>query len=169
MFVRVLAAFSLLVPVTAVAGSEMTCIQAVELKIQELYPPMRFVGEIERKGSIVLRQFADCKTGKPLVPLSLPESLNWLDMALPFDFKKGLTGGDYINPYVYTEYGSSVDDDLYDHFTEVWQLGPKSAVCREPAVADVMKREEFGCFTVLLGMLRDGYKNPQPVDPLWKK
>lgn len=148
---------------SSISDAEIACVIHVAVNIKELHPPIRIKDDYERRSEIILRQYADCSTGLLKKPSSYAEALEWLDFALPVDFKRGITAGEYLNPYLYTPYGASVESDLFDHFSSAWQLDDKSPVCNEAIIKEVMKIEGFGCFTVLLDKLRESYKNPRPI------
>lgn len=143
-----------------VAGSSLAgerfdyCAKTNEIRITELYPPIRIVGDPEKKGVIKVRLPIKCKTRKVVIPSSLDEALELLDSSLPLDFKVAITKGEYINPYFYGHYGASVEKDLDLFYSGQWKLVKEMPVCE--AVWE--KYEDYGdCFGILLNLLRDRY------------
>ncbi|MGH7867736.1 MAG: hypothetical protein ACREP9_08945, partial [Candidatus Dormibacteraceae bacterium] len=126
---------------------------------------VHFADHVQRKDKIVLRMNADCKTDEILVPRSLEEAKDWLDLALPYYFKTGLTGGSSFYPYVYTPYGDSVEYDLYQYFTAQWKLEQDSPVCKAVPTNPTDKRGVNWCFIDLVDSVREDYKNPKALSP----
>lgn len=147
----------------ALAQNHLICLKPVEISIEKLNPPIYFSTGPKRKDKIELRMPADCKNGEILRPSSFPEAVNWLDLALPLDFKKGMTGGPYLNPYMYTSYGSSVEDQLYEYFTREWQLKPNGALCKEAPANPAIEPGGNTCFYQLIYYLRELYRRPSVV------
>lgn len=149
----------------AMAKGEVLCLKPVEVNIKRLYPPMHIVDGLKRKSEIALRMPVDCESGGVREPSSFAEAQDWLELALPPDFKRGITGGPYLNPYMYTLYGSSVEDDLYGYFTTQWKLGPTSRACKDAPPDPDIDPEGNTCFYQLIDNLRAQYKKPAAVIP----
>lgn len=150
----------------ALADDAVLCLKNVEVSIKERSTvPFHFADDSNRKMKIALRMPADCKDGSLLEPSSFTEAQDWLDLALPFDFKKGMTAGEYLNPYKYTPYGFSVDGDLYDYFTAQWKLRPESAICKNAPPDPDTEKGGNTCFFQLIDSIRAQYKNPMPISP----
>jgi hypothetical protein len=141
--------------------SELTCLKLTELAIERIHPPIRLLPGTEKRESILLRLPSECGGGEHIRPASFAEAVQWLDLALPLDFKFGLTKGGYFNPYLSTPYGASVEEDLFDFFSDEWRLNSNSPICNSEPVNSRELSGEFGCFTAILEELRSGYlSNP---------
>lgn len=145
------------------ADTAPICLKQVDVAIKTLDPPIRLSTDPERKDKITLNMPVECNDGHILKPASFAVAETWLDMALPLDFKVGMTGGDYLNPYMYTLYGSSVEDQLYDYFTGQWQLGANSPACKNAPADPTIEPAGNTCFYQIIDDLRMKYKNPVPV------
>lgn len=145
------------------ADAAMICLKQVDVAIKTLDPPIRLSTDPKRKDKITLNMPVECKDGHILKPESFAEAETWLDMALPLDFKIGMSGGDYLNPYIYTLYGSSVEDQLYDYFTSQWRLDDNSLACKTAPVDSAIEPEGNTCFYQIIDDLRMKYKKPMPV------
>lgn len=156
-----------LVPLLAVSstfGADRYCAQAVEVEIERLAPIISFKGqEINRLDRIALMMPVDCDDGSDLKPLSLAQALEWLDRALPINYKSALIKG---NVFSFSSYGSSVDSDLAIFLQERWELRKHGPVCVE-AMARMPDPEErqrllddqdvIYCGPDLLLVLKDEY------------
>lgn len=151
---------------TASGGAHEICLDTVHLQIKDMHPPIHLASEVQRKPTILLRTRVDCATGRSAVPASANEAVDWLDVALPLDFKQGLVRGEYFNPYVSTQYGASVEDDLFEYFSNLWNLGEESPICGVLGPSEQVVDEQ-GCFSRLLDWLRDAYRQDEtrPVEP----
>ena len=135
----------------------LVCLAPTEVTINTIHPRIHLREENLRKGEIVVLLRIHCDSGEPIVPGSFDEALRWLDLALPLDFKTGLTKGEYFNPYLSTLYGASVEEDIFEFFTKAWKLGIASPACRGRMGEGRSREEDAGCFTLLLDELRNGY------------
>lgn len=147
------------------ASDSMACLKQVDVAIKMLNPPIHFSTDPKRNEKITLRMPVDCKNEQLLKPTSFPQAEEWLDMALPLDFKDGMAGGDYLNPYMYTLYGASVEDQLYNYFTESWQLSATSPACKNAPMDPAIEPAGNTCFYQIIDDLRTKYKRPVPVIP----
>lgn len=150
-------------PSIVLGQNNLICLKPVEIKIEKLNPPIYFSADPKRKDKIELRMPVDCKNSEILRPSSFTEAVDWLDLVLPLDFKKGMTGGSYLNPYMYTLYGSSVEDQLYEYFTREWQLKPNGALCKEAPGNPAIEPGGNTCFYKLIYYLRELYRKPSTV------
>lgn len=136
-------------------GVERVCFERNVIDIKELHPPVRIREEFERESKIVVDVRVECGSGEVMPPASLQEAVDYVDKALPLDFKVGLVSGDYMNPYLHTSYGASVVSDVDDFFTDVWGLDGRSLVCR--GVRSSVLIESGGCFYIILDKFRSLY------------
>lgn len=148
---------------TSFAGERFDyCAKTSEIRITELYPPIRIVGEPDKKGSIKVRLPVNCKTRKVLTPSNVDQALELLDSSLPLDFKVAITKGEYINPYFYGHYGASVEENLNQFYTSQWKLTKEIPLCK--AVWE--KYADYGdCFGIMLNLLRERYVSRTEESP----
>lgn len=145
-------------PIRAKSASEHhVLLRTVALELSELNPPITFDDDAHRKELIELKMAVSSEVGDYLLPGSMNQALEWLDMALPLDLKKSLAVGPYFNPYVHSRYGSSVERDITNFFSNAWHLDARSPVCNHKIIEEKMSAEGVGCFTVLLDQLRAAY------------
>lgn len=132
------------------------CAKTRTIDIINLHSPIRIVGEPEKKSVIQVRIQIDCRTRRVILPVSMSHALELLDSSLPLDFKAAITKGSYINPYFYGHYGASVEQDLDDFFSDLWNLKEDKPLCQ----AALSKYEDYGsCFGVMLNLLRNQYSS----------
>jgi hypothetical protein len=135
------------------------CLKAVDVRIKNLYPPIRLQEDFQREAEIRIRVPIDCQTGSVRRPSSFGEALTWLDVALPIDFKSAIASGDYANAYKYSRYGQSVEDDLFFYLEGAWKLDSRN-ICDK----NDLNKTRAACFFYLLDQLRNGYKNPPLIN-----
>lgn len=132
------------------------CTQAVVVEIERLVPRISFKGQEEnRLDRIVLMMPIDCDDGSPLRPSTLTQALDWLDRALPVNYKAGLLKG---NTFMNSPYGSSVDGDVADFLQDHWKLdaAPLCAV----AIDKIDREFQFCGFVLLMALKQDYLKSP---------
>lgn len=135
----IVSGFMLVLSIPTHAEPERFCAQTVKVDIEHLLPPISFKGQdANRTDEIALSMPIDCEKGAYLLPSTLAQALDWLDKALPVDYKAGLLKG---NTFLYSPYGSSVDENLTDFLQEQWRLTKYSPVCTE-AMSLVLNEEE---------------------------
>jgi hypothetical protein len=119
-----------------------------------------------RKTKIVLRMNVDCKTGEMLLPSSPDQAKDWLDLALPYDFKTELVKArSYFSADVDSTYGVSVEYDLYNYFNAQWKLKPDSGICKAFPPKPTDKKGMNWCFYQMVDSLRGDYKNNKISSP----
>ncbi len=144
-------------------SEEKHCFKKVDIKISKLHPRVFVKESFERRDSISILSQIDCKTGMAIIPRTYDEALYMLDFALPFDYKSAAVSESiatgYISSSVYrsSNYGSSVNADLFHYFHDAWLLDDKNNVCLEKASKDHNWNEE-GCFWILVEQLIMNYQ-----------
>jgi hypothetical protein len=157
----------LMIPASTFAAESAAgrmCVHEERVKITEINGRIEIAGRPPRIDSILVRLPVSCKTGASLRPQNHNQAIDWLDMGLPLDLKAALLEGNYASPFNTSNYGASVMDDLYDHFTERWRLTDKSAVCIAPIIQERMRPYETPCFFVLIDILRERYLEGAGID-----
>lgn len=141
------------------------CLKAVELPITSPGPnteATHLADNSSRKDKIVLRMNVSCKSGETLIPSSPMEAKDWLDLALPYDFKAELVAAkDYFSADVDSTYGYSVEYDLYNYFNAQWKLKPDSEVCKAFPPKPTDKKDLNWCFYQMLDKIRSDYRSPK--------
>lgn len=132
------------------------CFNVEEVRISEIHPPIHVTETIVRKNLISLRMPVDCHSKKTIQPGSEKEAIDWLDMALPMDLKRGALKGTYISLYANTDYGASAEEDLSSKFTSIWGLKNKE-LCNQIQGASLVQVSEASCFFKLLNKWREFY------------
>jgi len=133
-------------------GGESRCFEKVNVDINQLHPPIRIAGGVERRSKILINQQVDCVTKKIIKPKSLIDALNMLDFALPLDYKTAIVSSNSVSAYRHSDYGVSVDEDLFDYFHDAWLLDQKDNICYKK-FGSKYKPEEEGCFWLLMEKL----------------
>lgn len=129
MFRRSSAWLLLLSASTALAdGRHQTdfCATKVEISIDRVQTRIHIRGEEKKHPSIAVLVPISCLGGELLEPATLSEAVEWLDLALPIDYKAGLLKG---NTYLHSPYGESVDSDLAQFFQDRWSLTKDRQIC----------------------------------------
>ncbi|RMH37467.1 MAG: hypothetical protein D6694_13290 [Gammaproteobacteria bacterium] len=153
--------FLFLTPLTF--GEVTQCYKDVNIKIQRVRQPVRFTKVIKKRATITLRVKTDCKTGAVRIPSTFEEAVEFLDFALPLDYKDALVSEstqdelDIGAAYRKAHYGESVNDDLFDYFYNAWFLGEKNNIC-EKKFGDKYFGKGIGCYYLLLEHLVEAYK-----------
>lgn len=114
---------------SAKANNSQICMQEVAVEINNLLPLISINFKAEKRlGHISIKMPIDCETGIYLRPVTLEQAVEWLDKALPLNYKVGLLKG---NTFLHSPYGSSVDEDLTDFLQKQWMLTKRNSVCKD--------------------------------------
>ncbi|MHB8742123.1 MAG: hypothetical protein ACYC9L_03280 [Sulfuricaulis sp.] len=116
------------------------------------------------KKSIVVAPPIDCKTGKFLRPNNLNDSVKWLDLSLPIEYKMSALKGPYINTYKHGGFAVSAERDLGDFFSRIWGLDNQT-FCRTISTKDPENRAST-CFMKILEEWRKGYEETPATSSL---
>ncbi len=142
---------------TFAAQSEKVCLLRERVKITEVNGAIELAGRSPRLTSIRVSLPIHCKSGATLVPRDTTEAVAWLDASLPLDLKASLLHGDYAEPYATTNYGASVMEDLFHHYSSRWTLKDGVGVCNSPDVKRRIASDAGPCFYALIDILRGTY------------
>jgi len=144
-------------------AEELGCFKNEEVKISELHPPIRIKENFDRRTIITVRNQVNCKTNDVIIPSTYDEALQMLDFALPLDYKAAAVSDSlstgYVDTSVYrnSDYGLSVDADLFHYFQDTWRLDGQNNVCKEKIKKEHNWKEE-GCFWILVEDLIVSYQ-----------
>lgn len=141
-------------------GSEIICLSETKINIETLYPPIRIEDGITRKNHIIVSLPIGCANHMVAIPSSYEEAIKFLDIALPLDFKAALSrmvNGGGATLYLESDYGLSVDTELFNYFHDQWKLDERSNVCRNKLGANY-DAEEMPCYWRLQDSLARQYK-----------
>jgi hypothetical protein len=128
-----------------------------------MHPPIHFTGGVTRRSTITVRHKIDCKTGQEIVPSTFEEAIGLLDFSLPLDYKAAIVseslhaGFKTDTAYRRSDYGASVNDDLFDYFYDAWSLGKKNNICQK-RFGDKYAKKEMGCYSLLIDRLIEIYE-----------
>lgn len=118
-------------------GGNVNCFKFEEVKINNVYPNIKFSSDKDRKNNIKIRKMVDCETKLEMIPDTYQQAINMLSFSLPIDYLTASVvsyikeGEANISIYAYSDYGASVDEDLIDFFHDTWGLDNKNNVCRK--------------------------------------
>jgi hypothetical protein len=144
-------------------AEELRCFEIDDVEISELHPNIHMKESIERRKIISVRKEINCKTNDVIIPSTYDEALEMLDFSLPLDYKSAAVSGSssigYTDSSVYrnSDYGSSVDSDLFHYFQKNWMLDGENNVCKEKA-SEKHDWDEEGCFWILVDELIVSYQ-----------
>lgn len=162
--------FMLCAPLSAFS-EDFGCFKYINVKITKLYPNIKFPDDIGRYSFIVVRHKVDCETKEIIIPSNYEQAVDFLDFSLPLDYKSASVSASLnleevgFSLYSNSNYGYSVDEDLIDHFHDIWLLDENDNVCKNKfgeyyPVEENNNHEfiEIGCFWLLKEQLIKSYQ-----------
>jgi len=146
--------------ISSLEAEASQCFKIEDVKISELHPPIHAKESFKRRTKISIRIEINCETGNVIIPSTYKKALEMLDLALPFDYKTAAvseslsTGIVDASVYRNSDYGVSVDIDLFHYFQDKWRLDEENNVCLEKK----KKNGSEGCFWTLIENLIVNYQ-----------
>jgi hypothetical protein len=131
------------------------CFRADRVEFKESRGRIRVVGEPAKKTSVDVLIEVDCRSGALVVPQTAEQLVEALERALPSDHKIAISKGSIVTSYKHGNYAASADDDLFFHFTRLWNLRYGAPACEG---FEGFRDEDFACYFSALEAPRSRYR-----------